>query len=260
MRKLALITGATSGIGLELACEHARHGGDLILVAKNEIKLAELQQKIQKEHQVTVQTMTIDLAEAGAASLVYERVQQLGARVDYLINNAGFGLYGWFTETDWETEARMIQLNVVTLTELTKRFAQMMKGQGGGRIMNVASIAAFMPGPAMAVYFATKTFVLSLSEAVNNELAGTGVKVTALCPGPTESRFQEVAAMEDSPLVQGQKLPSAKEVAEYGYQAMRQGQAVAVHGWRNRLLVWSLRWLPRAMVVKIIRNVQAPTK
>jgi len=161
-----------------------------------------------------------------------------------------------FYETDWNKELQMINLNITTLSHFTKIFLKEMVQRGNGRIMNVASIAAFQPGPTMAVYYATKAYVLHFSEAIANEVEKTGVTITALCPGPTESGFQEAADMQESKLVKGRKLPTSKEVAEYGYKSMMTGKTVAIHGTINYLMANSIRFSPRSLVVKLVRLVQ----
>jgi uncharacterized protein len=161
-----------------------------------------------------------------------------------------------FADSDWNKDVQMINLNIIALTQFTKLYLKDMLKHGQGKIMNVASTAAFQSGPTMAIYYATKAYVLSFSEAINNELENKGITVTALCPGATESGFQAAAAMEESALVKGKKLPSSKEVAEYGYAAMIKGKAVAVHGLLNYLMANSVRFVPRALVVKITRKLQ----
>lgn len=187
---------------------------------------------------------------------MYNETKRQGIEVDYLINNAGFGDFGMFVDTDWSKELQMINLNITTLTQFTKLYLQDMVAKRSGKIMNVASTAAFQSGPTMAVYYATKAYVLSFSEAVDNEVRDKGVTVTALCPGATESGFQAAAAMEESALVKGKKLPSSKEVAEYGYKAMMKGKTVAIHGLMNYIMANSVRFLPRSIVVKVTRQIQ----
>ncbi len=257
---IALITGASNGIGLELAKIHASKGGDLVLVARNKARLEELKFELENRFKVKVHTIGKDLSAINAAKEVYDETMQHKLRIDYLINNAGFGDFGMFTETDWNKELQMINLNITTLTHFTKLYLQDMVKRKSGKIMNVASTAAFQSGPTMAVYFATKAYVLSFSEAVDNEVRNQGVSVTTLCPGATESGFQAAAAMEESNLVKGKKLPSSKEVAEYGYRAMMQGQTVAIHGMMNWILANSVRFIPRAWVVKITRKLQDKAK
>jgi uncharacterized protein len=254
--KTALITGASNGIGLELAKIHASKGDNLVLVARNKAKLEELKTKLESQYKIKVYTIGKDLSVANSAKEVYEETQQQQIQVDYLINNAGFGDFGMFVETDWEKELQMINLNISTLTQFTKLYIKDMVKQKSGKIMNVASTAAFQSGPTMAVYYATKAYVLSFSEAVNNEVSDKGVTVTTLCPGATESGFQAAAAMEESALVKGKKLPSSQEVAKYGYESMMKGKVVAIHGFMNYIMANSVRFMPRSLVVKTTRKFQ----
>ncbi len=252
----ALITGASSGIGLELARVHASRGGDLVLVARNKARLDELKTELEKTYKVKVVTIGKDLSAPDSALDVYNQTTKSNIQVDYLINNAGFGDFGMFTESDWNKELQMINLNITTLTHFTKLYIKDMVSRGSGKVMNVASTAAFQSGPTMAVYYATKAYVLSFSEAINNEVSNKGVTVTTLCPGPTESGFQSAAAMEESALVKGKKLPTSKQVADYGYQSMMSGKTVAIHGLMNYLMANSVRFFPRSIVVKITRMMQ----
>lgn len=256
MKHTALITGASGGIGRELAVVHARNGGDLVLVARSSEKLQKLREEVSRDHGVEVMVFAKDLSRPEAAEEIYRHLIETGTEVEILINNAGFGGYGFFHETDWDKEAQMIDLNVRSLTHLTKLFLPAMIASGSGRVMNLGSTASFGPGPLMAVYFATKHYVLAFSEAVANEVAGTGVTVTALCPGPTASGFQAGADIEESKLVKGKRLPTAAEVAEYGYRAMERGKRVAVHGLKNKILAASVRFTPRRMVAAITRKLQ----
>jgi uncharacterized protein len=256
----ALVTGASNGIGLELARIHASKGGNLVLVARNLEKLNDIKAELEKKFNIKVYTIGKDLSKPDAALEVYNETNQQKIQVDYLINNAGFGDFGLFVETDWQKELQMINLNITTLTQFTKLYVQDMVKRGNGKIMNVASTAAFQSGPTMAVYYATKAYVLSFSEAVDNEVSDKGVTVTTLCPGATESGFQAAAAMEESALVKGKKLPSAKEVAEYGYTSMMNGKTVAIHGMMNYIMANSVRFTPRAMVVKLTRLIQDKAK
>ncbi|MBP6624281.1 MAG: SDR family oxidoreductase [Chitinophagaceae bacterium] len=256
----ALITGASNGIGLELAKVHASKGGDLVLVARNKAKLEDLKTTLENQYKVKVYTIGKDLSSPNAAQQVYAETTQQKIQIDYLINNAGFGDFGMFVETDWNKELQMINLNITTLTQFTKLYLQDMVMRHNGKIMNVASTAAFQSGPTMAVYYATKAYVLSFSEAVDNEVSNQGVTITALCPGATESGFQAAAAMEESNLVKGKKLPTSKEVAEYGYKAMLKGKTVAIHGLMNWFMANSVRFTPRALVVKITRKIQDKSK
>lgn len=252
----ALITGASNGIGLELAKVHASKGDDLVLVARNKSKLDELKTELEKKFKVKVYTIGKDLSAANAAHEVYTETTKQGIQVDYLVNNAGFGDFGMFVDTEWKKEEQMINLNITTLTQFTKLYLKDMVRRRSGKIMNVASTAAFQSGPTMAVYYATKAYVLSFSEAVDNEVRDKGVTITALCPGATESGFQAAAAMEESALVKGKKLPTSQEVASYGYEAMMKGKTVAIHGFMNWLMANSVRFLPRAIVVATTRKIQ----
>jgi uncharacterized protein len=252
----ALVTGASNGIGLELARVHASKGDNLVLVARNLDKLNDIKSELEKKFNVKVYNIGKDLSKPDAALEVYNETTQQKIQIDYLINNAGFGDFGMFVETDWQKELQMINLNITTLTQFTKLYLQDMVKRGNGKIMNVASTAAFQSGPTMAVYYATKAYVLSFSEAVDNEVSDKGVTVTTLCPGATESGFQAAAAMEESALVKGKKLPTSKEVAEYGYKSMMSGKTVAIHGMMNYLMANSVRFTPRALVVKLTRLIQ----
>ena len=245
----ALITGASSGIGLELARVFARQGYGLVLVARNRQRLDEIAAELKP---APVKVIAKDLSVAGAA----EEIQREVPRVDVLVNNAGFGVFGKFAETPLAEELSMLQLNVAALVILTKLYLAGMLAAGSGKILNVASTAGFQPGPLMAIYYATKAFVLSFSEAIANELEGTGVTVTALCPGPTATGFQERGKMENSNLVKGKKIMDARTVAEAGYRALMAGKAVAIPGLKNKLLAQSIRFSPRSMVTKIVRGMQ----
>ncbi len=251
-----LITGASSGIGLELARVAASQGDDLILVARSRSKLETLAAELMKAHSVKVHIIEKDLSLPSAPREVFTEVNKLGIKVDHLINNAGFGNFWKFSETDYEKESQMIDLNMKSLTQMTKLFLPNMIEGTYGRIMNLASTAAFQPGPGMAVYFATKAYVLSFSEAISEELLSTWVTVTALCPGPTESGFAAVSHMDSSKLFQWRKLPTSREVAEYGYRAMMRGQVVAIHGCINWILAESVRFTPRFLIRKIVWSMQ----
>ena len=251
MKNTALITGASNGIGLELAKIHASKGGDLVLVARNKAKLDELKVALENQFKVSVYTIGKDLSAINSAQEVYEETSKQNILIDYLINNAGFGDFGMFSETNWDKELQMINLNITTLTLFTKLYLQDMVKRGSGKILNVASTASFQPGPTMAVYCATKAYVLSFTEAVSNEVSDKGITITALCPGATETGFQAAGAMEESNLFKGKKLPSAKNVAEYGYASMIKGKTVAIHGFMNYITSNSIRFIPRAMVLKV---------
>jgi len=256
MKNTALITGASNGIGMELAKVHAQKGDNLVLVARNINKLNELKSELENQYKISVHNIAKDLALRNSAKEVFDELKEKNIQVDYLINNAGFGDFGMFADADWDKTEQMINLNITTLTHFTKLFVAEMVKRGKGKIMNVASTAAFQSGPTMAVYYATKAYVLSFSEAIDNELRPKGITVTALCPGPTESGFQDTAAMQESKLVKGRKLPTSKEVAEYGYKAMMKGKVVAIHGLMNYVLANSVRFVPRWLTVKVTRMIQ----
>jgi hypothetical protein len=253
MNNTALITGASSGIGLELAKIHASKGGNLVLVARNSEKLNELKSELEKNYSVTVHIIAKDLSNIASSLEVFNEVKDLNIHIDYLINNAGFGDFGLFAESNWEKQLQMINLNITALTYLTRLFLPEMKEKGSGKILNLASIASFQPGPTMSVYFATKAYVLSFSEAIANELKNTGVTVTALCPGATKSGFQSAAALDDSSFFSNNKLPTAQVVAEFGYKKMMAGKTVVIHGFMNSLIAFSVRFLPRKLVAKATR-------
>ncbi|MBE9007236.1 SDR family oxidoreductase [Fortiea sp. LEGE XX443] len=255
-KKTALITGAASGIGYELAYIFARNNYNLVLVDRNAIKLTEVSEKFQQEFAIIVKNIVKDLALSTAPEEIFRELQQANIQVDALVNNAGFGTYGLFNETNLNTELEMLQVNLVCLTHLTKLFLKDMVKQGEGKILNVSSAAAFQPGPLMAVYFATKAYVLSFSEAIANELEGTGVTVTVLCPGSTVSAFHERTGMADSNLVKNKKMMDAETVAQIGYDALMKGKTVVIPGFINKLLAKSVRFVPRQLVTKIVRSMQ----
>jgi len=259
-KKTALITGASDGIGLELAIIHASKGNNLVLVARNKSKLEKLKSDLEKTHKIEVLVIKKDLSLLDAAKEVYDETSKQNIQIDYLINNAGFGDFGMFYDTDWDKESRMIQLNITALTQFCKLFLKDMIKRKSGKIMNLASTAAFQPGPGMAVYYATKAYVLHFSEAIDNEVRDKGITVTAFCPGATKSGFQKAASLEESKLVKGKKLPGSKEVAIYGYKAMMNGKSVAIHGFMNYIMANSIRFAPRALVVKMVRYIQGEIK
>lgn len=256
-RQTALITGASSGIGYELTKIFAREGYDLVLIARSEQRLRQLAGEMAEQHGISALVLARDLSDPTAPDDIFADLERESVVIDVLVNNAGFADYSLFAEADLPKLLQMIQVNMVTLTHLTKLFLPGMIERGRGRVLNMASTAAFQPGPLMAVYYATKAYVLSFSEAVANELKGTPVTMTALCPGPTESGFQQRASMEDSKLVSGQKIMDAATVAEVGYQALMEGKSVAIPGLKNSLLSLVPRFLPRDVVTQLVRETQA---
>jgi short-subunit dehydrogenase len=254
----ALITGASDGIGLELARIHAAAHDDLILVARRLDLLEKLREELVAAHRINVHCYEMDLSLPANIDRLHQSTTASGLKIDFLINNAGFGSIGPFVDSRWERDASMIDLNVRAVAHLTHLYARDMVNQGGGRIMNVASTAAFQPGPGMAVYFATKAFVLHFSEALHLELKRHNVSVTTLCPGPTQSGFAKAMREPGSPspaMLASKRIPDSASVARYGYRAMMRGQAVAIHGWMNALMAASSRLVPRSWVVRISASI-----
>ncbi|MHC5766593.1 MAG: SDR family NAD(P)-dependent oxidoreductase [Nostoc sp.] len=254
-KRTALITGAASGIGYQLTQIFARHNYNLVLVDKNEQKLTEIVDEFPDKFGIFVKIFVKDLSIPTTPEEIFKELQQASIKIDVLVNNAGFGTYGAFCETDLSTELKMLQVNMVSLTHLTKLFLKDMVEQNYGKILNVASAAAFQPGPLMAVYFATKAYVLSFSEAIANELEGTGVNVTVLCPGPTASEFQQNAAMEDSKIANVNRMMDTETVARIGYRGLMKNKTVVVPGMRNKILTESVRFTPRNLVTKVVRSM-----
>ncbi len=255
-RPCALITGASGGIGLELARLCAKGGHDVILVARNREKLEEAAKYLAGMYGIRAEVIAADLKDPDAPQAILGQVDQFGLGVDVLVNNAGFGDWGLFGRADLQRQLDMLQVNVVALTTLTRLVLPRMVSRRAGRILNVASTAAFAPGPLMAVYYASKAYVLSFSEALSNEFKGTGITVTALCPGPTRTAFAQEAGMTGSNLFAGPNVMDAAPVATAGYQAMMLGRAVVVPGLGNKLLIQSIRISPRFLIRAITRWFQ----
>jgi short-subunit dehydrogenase len=253
--KTALITGASSGIGLELAKLFAKNGFYLILVARSEERLEKLADELRYEYHVQVATFAKDLTDLNEIQSLFQIIEEENIFIDFLVNNAGFGDYGCFVESDWHKINQMINLNITSLTYLTHLFLQRMKKEGRGRIMNIASTAAFQPGPLMAVYFATKSYVLNFSEALFEELKEFNITVTTYCPGATATNFSNEANTNNSKLFKNRKLPTAANVAEYGFVAMMQGKRLAIYGFMNRLMVFGTRLTPRSIVLKMSKFI-----
>lgn len=253
---LAVVTGASTGIGKDLAEACARDGNDLVLVARRVDVLEQVGAELEKKYHITVHPLAEDLTDPGSPGRIAGFLNTRGLEPDILINNAGTGVYGRFLETDREDELASIQLNVAALTHLTKLLLPDMVRRGRGRVLNVASTAAFQPGPLMAVYYATKAYVLHLSEALANELSGTGVTVTCLCPGPTRTGFHQRAGMSNMVLVSKPMMTSSAEVARAGYAGMKRGRRVVIPGLLNKLLAFGVRLAPRRLPPAIVRQLQ----
>ena len=253
--KTALITGASLGIGYELAKLFARDKHNLVLVSRNQHKLAQIAEELKSLGAPKVTVIAKDLAELEAPDEVFAETERQKLTIDFLVNNAGFGERGSFLKTNLDNELEMVQVNIVALMHLTKLYLPGMVQRRVGRIMQVASTAAFQPGPFMAVYYATKAFVLSFSEATFEELRATGVTVTALCPGATETGFAQRAGMLNSKLFK-MRVMDAKTVAEIGYRGFMHGKPLVVTGLRNRLMAFSVRFGPRSLVRKVVRGIQ----
>ncbi len=252
----ALITGATTGIGYELTKLFANDGFNLVLVARNEERLSAIKSDLSEKYGISIKTIAKDLSLPESSQAIYDELEKESIMIDILVNNAGFGLHGFFCETDIEMELKMIRLNIIALTHLTKLMLKDMISSDGGKILNVASTAGFIPGPLMAVYYATKAYVLSFSDALSNELSGTGITVTVLCPGPTKTEFANVANTNNTTLFNTafMKVMSAEKVARIGYRALMKGESTVIAGFMNKLIIQSaVRTSPRKIVAKITR-------
>jgi short-subunit dehydrogenase len=258
-RKKALVTGASSGIGLELARLLAKDCFDLVLVAQDEGKLLTAADEIRDSYQVTVHTIAKNLAQADAGEVLCREIHALGADdLDVLVNDAGIGVWGPFVSTPLEDHLRVIAVNLMALTTLTHRMVPHL-ARRKGKVLNLASVASFQPGPNMAVYYATKAYVLSLSLALAEELAPFGVSVTALCPGPTETEFAVRAGMDDTRAFQGPMPMSPADVAEIGYKAMNNGEHMVIAGVRNKVMTELERFLPQRWVTKMSKAMLEKT-
>ena len=256
MANTALITGASSGIGKEIARYHAAKGGDVVLTARREGELAALKADLEKSHGIAAHVFPLDLGAAGGAEALYDAVKNAGLRIDILVNNAGFGGHGIHIERDLQAEMAMIDLNVKALVTLTHKFAADMVAQGGGKILNVGSTAGFIPGPKQAVYFATKAFVNSFSQAIDQELRGKGVTCTVLAPGYVETEFAKSANLEGAKMLESGGA-SAESVAKHGYDAMMRGKLVTINQTSLSLLLnWIAPLLPRRRVLKMVSQAQ----
>lgn len=257
IHKTALITGASSGIGKALAYHFARDGYELVLAARSVARMQALADELMRQFKVTVTVIDADLETHEGAARLHGEIKARGLVLSALVNNAGYGAFGEFKDSALANELAMIQLNMTTVVTLTKLFLPDLLATRG-KILNLASTAAFQPGPYMAVYYATKAFVLSFSEAIASELEDTGVTVTALCPGPTASGFQEKADLGNSALVKGKQLPTSEDVAALGYRAMQRGQRVYIPGVVNWAMAQSMRFTPRNLATKVVKILTGP--
>jgi len=257
--KTALVTGASAGLGKELASLFAKDGHDVILVARSETKLKTLAGDLARAHEIKAHVVRADLGDAAGPSIVAEEVRRLGVDVDFLVNNAGFGTNGAFLDLDLAREKEMLAVNCTSLLELSHHFVRGMRDRKFGRVLNIASTAGFQPGPFMATYYATKAFVVSFSEALSFELEGTGVTVTCHCPGATATDFASTAGNDKTRLFQRSGgVADAKAVALHAYRAMMSGDVIAVHGALNWIAWQSLRVSPRSVVRSIAAGLNRP--
>lgn len=257
LRKTALITGASSGIGKALAFEFAKDGYDVVLAARSIKKMKSLANELHSHFKVNVIVISADLEINGGATTLHADIKARGIRLNALVNNAGYGTFGEFKNSSLTAELSMMKLNMEAVVVLTRLCLPDLLATKG-KLLNVASTAAFQPGPYMAVYCATKSFVLSFTEAIACELEDTGVEVTAFCPGPTASGFQEKAELGNSALIKGKKLPTSEYVAKLGYRAMQRGQRVYIPGFINWVMAQSMRFTPRNLATKVVKIMIKP--
>ncbi|MBV8051104.1 MAG: SDR family oxidoreductase [Acidobacteriaceae bacterium] len=258
--KTALITGASGGIGYELAKLFAADHHDLVLVARSANKLGQLKDELQRGYGISAKSIALDLTGAPAPQVLFDQLQREGIVVDVLVNNAGYGKFGEFDKIPCDESLGQIQLNISALTHLTKLFLDPMLQRHSGKILNVASTAGFQPGPLMAVYYATKAYVISFSEALANELSGSGVTVTCLCPGATDTGFQDRAGTENTLLFKKMRPMDAKTVARDGYRGLMAGKTLVISGFKNWLLAEATRFGPRKVVTAMSRKVMETAK
>jgi len=255
----ALITGASSGIGYELAKLFAKDKHNIVLIARREERLRRFSRDLENDYKIKTLVIPKDLNQSQSAQEIYDMLKQNDITIDYLINNAGFIVYGRFSDTNWSEDHRMIQLHMVTLTHLIKLFLPDMLRRKNGKILNIGSTGSFVPGPLNAVYCATKNYTLSLSEAIAEELNGTGVTVTALCPGGTKTEFAEKANIKNSS-IHFFGLMEADKVARIGYKALMKGKRAVIPGMLNKIQILSIRFTPRIVVSKLIKFMMSKYK
>ncbi|BBJ29026.1 SDR family NAD(P)-dependent oxidoreductase [Athalassotoga saccharophila] len=259
MKERVLITGSSSGIGLEFAKLFAKDGHDLVLVARQEDKLKAIAKDLEGQFGVSVMTIAKDLSIPSASDEIFDELKKSSVEVEILVNNAGFGSYGAFVKTDLKTSLEMIEVNVSALTHLTRLFLPSMIERGHGKILNVASLAAFPPGPYMNVYYSTKAYVLSFSVALNEELKGLGVQVTVLCPGPTDTNFQKRIGLTSAETFSIKSM-SAEKVAKIGYKGLKDGKLIVIPGFINKLTAFALRFVPKKTAAHFVAIGQISRK
>ena len=255
MRKTVLITGASSGLGLEFAKIYAREGYDLVVVARSEGKLYKLKNELEQQYNCHVWVLPQDLSQPDAAYEIFNDTLEQDITIDALVNNAGFGDFGNFWEVDVQWQTNLLQVNIMALVQLTRYFMPGMVERGHGSVLNLSSVAAFSAGPRMCLYYASKEFVRSFSEAIAEEVRGTGVTVTALCPGPTATGFEQAAQMKNSHMFSMFKPASAKDVAEAGFHAAQKGKTLCYYGWPTHAVNIAARMLPRSVCRKFMKKV-----
>ncbi|MDO5665270.1 MAG: SDR family oxidoreductase [Bacteroidia bacterium] len=256
MKSTALITGASRGLGAEFARLFASKNTNLVLVARSKNELNDLKDELVKMFKIKVLTIAKDLAKSENVEAVYKEIKATGIEVDYLVNNAGFGDFGNFSDTEWERHEQMINLNISALSHFCYLFAQDWIQRKSGKILNVASTAAFQPGPGMSVYFASKAYVVSFSQAIDYEFRKHGITVTALCPGPVKTNFGTAARMKHpNGFLKDMKTPLPREVVEFGYNAMMKGKPIVIHGMLNKFVANTVGFIPRKWRVKLSAKV-----
>lgn len=256
MKNAVLITGASSGLGLEFSKIFAREGYNLVLVARHEKKLLELKDQLEELYRIKVEVIPKDLSKQYSAKELFEATTEKNIEVEVLVNNAGFGDFGDFINADLSKQEEMVDLNVKALMQLSHMYLKGMKERDRGKLLNVASVAAFEPGPLMSVYYATKAFVLSFTEALSVELKDTNIIVSALCPGPTKTGFEKKADTEGRGIFKNLKVSTSKYVAEYGYKSLMKGKVIATPGLNNKTLVFSAKISPRSLVRRVSYLIQ----
>lgn len=255
IKQTVLITGGSKGIGRACARVFAKKGYTIVLTARNKEELGFVKKKVEQKYDVKVTVIPIDLSKADAAVLLQEKLEKKKINVDVLVNSAGFGDFCNFFDSNWDKQKNMIDVNITALMQMTYIFGKTMRERGSGSIVNLASAAALSPGPYMATYYATKAFVLSFSQAVAKELEGTGVTVTAICPGPTKTGFEETANMENSNMFVAIKPAFAIDVAKTIYEAVEDGKVVKYHGMPTKLINIGTRFAPRYITRIVAKKI-----